>query len=163
MHQLDWCWFCMGLCLCTPIYIWIVDWNAFAAQTVCVCAAAAAATVVVVFVDITVFRFCVDSLGFHERLFTNRQYCESKPELHTSTVIPRSCTYRVSKHTFDLICFNRPPSRNSHRWFSLSSHIRIMTMDPLAYVTSVKHKSWCLIWPFFVIVHSWLPPVSWHW
>lgn len=72
----------------------------------------------IVDVDVDVFdhvRFCVDSFGFHERLFTNRQYCESKPELHSSAVIPRSCTYRVSKHTFDLICFNRPPSRNSHR------------------------------------------------
>jgi hypothetical protein len=27
----------------------------------------------------------------------------------------------------------------------------------------VRHKSICFIWPRFVKIHSWLPPVSWHW
>lgn len=106
---------------------------------------------------------CLFDAPTHECLLTNRQYCESSPELHSSAVIPCSWTFRVSKHIFDLVCFNNPPSRNSHRWFSLSPHKRIITMDPLAYETNVKQRSWCLIWPFFVIVHSWLPPVSWHW
>lgn len=106
---------------------------------------------------------CLLVASTHECLSTNRQYCESSPELHNSAVIPRSWTFRVSKHIFDLVCFNNPPSRNCHRWFSPSSHNRIITMDPLAYETNVKQRSWCLIWPFFVIVHSWFPPVSWHW
>lgn len=102
-------------------------------------------------------------LPVHECLLTNRQYCVSSPELHNSAVIPRSCTFRVSRQTFDLMCLSNPPSRNSHRWFSLSSHIRITTIDPLAYESSVKQRSWCFSWPLFVMVHSWFPPVSWHW
>lgn len=47
-----------GICLCVyAIYIWIVDWNAFASQTMCMCAAAAAAAAVVsvdIIVDVDV-------------------------------------------------------------------------------------------------------------
>lgn len=101
--------------------------------------------------------------SFHTNLFANCQYCESMPELQYSAVIPRSCAYRVSKHRFILLCLIKPLSRISHRWLSLSSHVCIITIDPLANVTSVKQRSWWRIWPVFVMVHSWLPPVSWHW
>ena len=74
-----------------------------------------------------------------------------------------SWTNRVSKQTFILLCRTRPPSCSSHFWFSESSQNRMTIIEPLANLTNVKQRSWCLIWPFFVKVHSWLPPVSWHW
>lgn len=101
--------------------------------------------------------------SFHTNLLANCQYCESRPELQYSAVMPRSWAYRVSKHKFILVCLIKPLSRISQRWLSLSSHVCIITIDPLANVTSVKQRSWCRIWPVFVMVHSWLPPVSWHW
>lgn len=79
--------------------------------------------------------------SFHTSLLANCQYCESNPELQYSAVIPRSCAYRVSKHKFILLCLIRPLSRISQRWLSLSSHVCIITIEPLANVTSVKQRS----------------------
>lgn len=102
-------------------------------------------------------------MSIYENLLINFHLCESKPELQRSAVTPLSCTYLVSRHTFILLCFIRPPSRISHFWFSESSQKRITIIEPLANFTIVKHKSWCFNCPFFVMIHSWLPPVSWHW
>lgn len=96
---------------------------------------------------------------FHDKSDINCHCCVSKAELHRSALIPRSVTYRESRQIFNLLCCSSPPSRCTHCWFSDSSQYFMITPLPRVKLTSVRHKSMCLIWPRLVSVHSWLPPV----
>lgn len=92
-----------------------------------------------------------------------RHRWDSRAELQRSAETPFSCTCRESRQTLILECWSNPPSRVRHTWFSESSQNFITTIEPCAKLTRVRQRSWWRIWPRFVMDHSWLPPLSWHW